>query len=225
MRLNIAEKFLILAHHPQKGRFSINGLQLKYGLVGALLLEMSVEKIVSVQDNRLVYRSAGIEKDQIIPEMSAEIRQSEKTRRIRSWISKFARRSRRYRRAIMQQLSDKRIIRIEYKKFLGIIPYQKSYLSDKSLRDELIRTARNNLLYRKDLNEENVAVLGMIQACGMYKIISTDRQELKKIRKELKEIIKESPIARIVAETIKQVQIAMMASIAASSATSSAASG
>jgi golgi phosphoprotein 3 len=226
MKLNTAEKFLILAHHPEKGRFVINGLQLSYGIVGALLLEMSLEKIVSVQDNRLVYSSAGIEKDPVISELSATIRQSEKSRRKRFWISKFARKSRRYKWTILGQLTDKRLIRIENKKFLGLIPYKKSYIIDSSIRTELIRTARNNVLNRKDLNEENVVVLGLIVACNMHRIISSDHQELKKIRKELKEIIKESPIAGVLAETIKQVRTAIIASVAASSAaSSSAASG
>jgi golgi phosphoprotein 3 len=218
MKLNTAEKFIILAHHPEKGRFIINGLQLKYGLVGALLLEMSLGKIVSIQDNRLTYSSAGIEKDQVISELSALIRQSEKVRKIRTWISKFARKSRRYKWAILSQLADKRLIRIENKKFLGLIPYKKSYIIDKNIRNELIGTARNNVLFRKDLNEENVVVLGLIEACSMHRIISSDRQELKKIRAALKEIIKESPIAGVLAETIKQVKTAIIASEAASSA-------
>jgi golgi phosphoprotein 3 len=221
MKLNTAEKFLILAHHPEKGRLMINGLQLKYGLVGALLLEMSLGKIVSVQDNRLVYSSAGIEQDQVISELSAMIRQSEKKRKIRTWISKFARKSRRYKWTILRQLADKRLIRIENKKFLGLIPYKKSYIIDNSIRTELIRTARNNVLYRKDLNEENVVVLGLIEACSMHRIISSDRQELKKIRAALKEIIKESPIAKVLAETIKQVKTAIIVSAAASSAAAS----
>jgi golgi phosphoprotein 3 len=225
MKLHTAEKFLILAHHPEKGRFIINGLQLNYGIVGALLLEMSLEKIVSVQDNRLVYNSAGKENDQVITELSATIRQSEKTRKIKSWISKFAGKSRRYKWTILRQLSDKKLIRIENKKFLGLIPYKRSYLINKSIRAEMIRTARNNVLYRKDLDEENIVVLGLIEACRMHRIISSDRQELKKIRKELKEIIKESPIAGVLAETIKQVNTAIIASVAASSAASSAASG
>jgi golgi phosphoprotein 3 len=221
MNLNTAEKFIILAHHPEKGRFKVNGYQLKYGLVGALLLEMSLQKIVSVQDKRLIYNSPGIDKDPVISELSAMIRQSEKKRKIRTWISKFAWRSRRYKWAILNQLAEKRVIRIESKRFLGLIPYRCSYFIDQGIRAELIRTARNNVLNRKDLSEENIVVLGLIEACGMHRILSTDRQELKKIRKELKEIIKESPIAGVLAETIRQVRTAIIASAAASSAAAS----
>jgi uncharacterized membrane protein YheB (UPF0754 family) len=221
MNLNTAEKFLILAHHPEKGRFVVRGTQLSYGLVGALLLEMSLENIVSVQDNRLVYRSAGTGNDEVISELSAIIRQSEKARKIRTWINRFARKSRRYRWVILRQLADKRLIRIENKKFLGLIPYKSSYITNNGIRAELIRTARNNVLFHKDLTDENVVVLGLIEACRMHRILSTDREELKRIRKDLKEIIKASPIAGVVAETIKQVQAAVIAAVVASSAASS----
>ena len=221
MSLNTAEKFLILAHHPEKGRFIVRGVQLSYGLVGALLLDMSLENIVSVQDNRLIYRSSGIGKDEVISELSAVIRQSEKAKKVGTWIGRFARKSRRYRWAILSQLADKRVIRIEDKKFLGLIPYKKTYIIDNSIRAELIRTARNNLLFHKDLTDENVVVLGLIEACRMHRILSTDREELKKIRKDLKEIIKASPIAGVLSETIKQVQAAVIAAVIASSAASS----
>jgi golgi phosphoprotein 3 len=222
MNLNTAEKFLILAHHPEKGRFIVNEAQLSYGIVGALLLDLSLENIVTVQDKRLVYRGVGTVKDPIMTELSGKIRQSEKSRKIGTWIYKFARRSGRYRRAVLRQLADKRIIRIEDKKFLGLIPYKKSYIIDKSIRTELIRIARNNVLFQKDITDENVVVLGLIEACRMHKVISSDREELKRIRKDLKEIIKSSPIAAVVAETIKQVQAVMISAIIASSAASSA---
>jgi hypothetical protein len=220
MSLNTAEKFLILAHRPEKGGFIPSNLYIKYGLIGALFLDMSLENIVSAQDNRLIYRSAGMNKDQVVSEISAVIRQSEKTRKIRYWITKFARKSRRYFWVRLNQLSDKKLMRIENKKFLGLIPYRRSYLIGNSIRADLIRTARNNVLFHKELTDENIVVLGLIEACRMHKVLSSDREELKKIRKDLKEIIKASPIAGVLSETIKQVQAAVVAAVIASSTAS-----
>jgi hypothetical protein len=224
MKLNTAEKFLVLAHHPEKGRFMVNGTHLRYGIAGALLLEMSLENIISLQDNRLVYRSAGTTSDELISELTAVIRQSEKARKVGTWINKFARRSGRYKWTLLRRLSDKRIIRIESKKFLGIIPYKMSYITSHSIRTELIRTARNNVLFHEGLTNENIVVLGLIEACRMHKLLTNDREELKRIRKDLKEIIKASPIAGAVSETIKQVEAAIIAAVITSSAAASASS-
>jgi len=224
MKLSTVEKFLILAHHPDKGRFIVNGTYLSFGVAGALLLEMSLENMISIQNNRLIYRSNGASNDELITELSAEIRQSEKARKIGTWLNKFARRSGKYRRTILQQLSDKNILRIESKKFLGLIPYKLSYFTNHSSRTELIHAARNCVLNNENLSNEIIVLLGLIEACRMHKILSADREELKKIRKNLKEIIKSSPMAGVVAKTIKEVEAAVIASIIASTAASSAAS-
>lgn len=222
--LNTAEKFLILAHHPEKGRFNINRTYLRYGIAGALLLEMSLENIVFLKNKRLAYNGAGTGKDKLIAELTAIIRQSEKSRKVGTWLNKVARRSGRYRSTILQQLSDKKILRIENKKFLGLIPYKLSYFTNHTSRAELIRIARNNVLFNEDLTNENIVLLGLIEACRMQKILSTDRQELKKIKINLKEIIKKSPMSGVVVETIRQVEAAIIAAIIASTAASSAAS-
>jgi hypothetical protein len=41
-------------------------------------------------------------------------------------------------------------------------------------------------------------------------VIAENKEELKKIRKELKKVIEESPIAGVVAKTIKDVQAAII---------------
>jgi hypothetical protein len=40
--LSIPEILLIMAHHPDKAAFRIPGIHLKYGLIGAFLLELSL---------------------------------------------------------------------------------------------------------------------------------------------------------------------------------------
>jgi len=89
------------------------------------------------------------------------------------------------------------------------------------MRNRLIRQLRECILFHKELNNENTVLLGLVEACRMHKILSSDREELKTIRKELKAIIKESPIAETVGETIKQVQIAIISSVAAASVAAS----
>jgi hypothetical protein len=50
----------------------------------------------------------------------------------------------------------------------------------------------------------------------MHKILSKDKKELKLIKKELKRIIKENPIAETVDKTIREIQAAIITSITAS---------
>ena len=71
---------------------------------------------------------------------------------------------------------------------------------------------------KKKKSEEDIAILGMIKACKMFKIISKDWREKIKIKKEIKEVLKDSPISQTVENTIKQVQIAIAIAMSASTA-------
>lgn len=65
----------------------------------------------------------------------------------------------------------------------------------------------------RDLSNETILVLGLIEACKMHKILTSDKVELKRLKQELKEIINESPISNTVDKTIKQVQAAIIGAI------------
>jgi golgi phosphoprotein 3 len=218
MTLNTAEKFLLIAQHPSKGRFLTGDLQINYGIIGALLLDMTLENKIAIEEDRLILKNERSTLDNpVISEITSIIRNSQKQRKIRYWVNKLSQKSNNYKRSIMDGMEMKGFLRIEHHKFLGFIPYRKSYLTDSRSRDSLIKQIRECVLFHKELNNENIVILGLIEACRMHNIISTNREELKTLRKELKMIIKESPIAEAVDKTIKQVQAAIMGAVAASS--------
>lgn len=216
MNLNTAEKFLLIAQHPVKGRFTISDVQINYGIIGALLLEMSLENRIAIEENILILKNDKSSENTIISEIVMIIRTSQRQRKVRFWIGKLERKSLIYKRKIMDGMEAKGLIRIEHRKFLGLIPYRKYYLTDSRTRDSLIRQLRECVLFRRELINENIVILGLIEACRMHNIISSDREELKTIRKELKLIIKESPIAEAIDKTIKEVQAAIIAAVAVS---------
>jgi golgi phosphoprotein 3 len=222
MELSITERFLVIAHQPEKGGFIISQIFLEYGLAGAILLEMSLQDIVSVEDDMLILKKNAKPGSQIISDISSMISRSEKPRKADYWIRKIAEKSRTFRWTVLEELADKRVISIENKKFLGLIPYRRSYLADRDIRYTMIQHLKNNILFHKELSNETVSVLGLIEACKMHKIITDDRDELKAVKKELKIIIKESPIAEKIDKTIKQVQAAVIAAVVASTAAASA---
>lgn len=216
MELNTIEKFLLLAQHPIKGRFVISDMHINYGIVGAALMEMSINDQIKIENNKLILNSTKKSDDPIISDISTIIKNSRKIRKISYWITKLARKSRKYRLIVLTDLEKKRCIRIEHRKFLGLFSYKKTYLIDRRTRDNLIRTLRNNISIARELNDDDMVVLGLVEACKMHRIITTDRAELKRIRKELKQVLKESPIASTVDVTIKQMQAAIVGAIIAS---------
>lgn len=222
MKLNTLSKFLLLAHHPEKGGFLISDAHINYGIIGAALLEMSLDGQINIEKNKLILLKEANSDNSIISEILKEIKSSKKTRKIKYWITKLARKSRKFKWAILSDLEKNKLLKIEDRKFIGLISYKKSYLVESNTRNDLIIQLKKDALSGGDLSNETILVLGLIEACKMHKIITSDKVELKKLKQELKEIIKESPIADTVDKTIKQVQAAIIGAIIASTVAASA---
>lgn len=223
MELNLAEKFLLLGLHPEKGRFTISDIHRSYGLVGAVLLDMSMDGRIELENNRVLLKEKR-SGDPVVAEVSAILANARKPYKLQTWISRLSSKSRKFRWEYLNAMERKRVIRIEHRKFLGLIPYRKCYVQNHDLRSNLIQQLRDSILYRKDIDNVGIALLGLVEACQMHKTISPDRDEQKRLKKELKTLIKESPIASAVDQTIKQVQVAILASVAAASAAARAGS-
>lgn len=212
MKLNTIEKFLLIAHHPEKGKFIISDMHINYGIIGAVLLEMSLTDKFDIDKDRLILKNNIIVDNPIISDVSTIIANSKKERKTQYWITKLVGKSQKYKWIILNELVSKQLIRIENKRFLGLIPYRKSYLIERETRVSLIRQFKNNILLLQELRDEDVVFAGLIEACNMHKIITKDKDELKKLKKELNEIIKGSPLADTIEKTIKQIEAAAAAS-------------
>ncbi len=212
--LTLTEKFLLLAMHPEKGRFTIAGMQLAYGIAGGLLLELSMQERIAIEDGKVVSKKGSRITDPVLSEVSDMMASSEKKRKVRYWTNKIYKRSNKYKKVILEGMEKIHLVRIERKKFL-FIPYTLYFLRDKRTRDNLIRHLKKAILYPSsvEITGEDMALMGLVEACKMHKTFASDRQELKRIRKELKEVIKNSPIAGVVDQTIKDVQAALLASV------------
>jgi hypothetical protein len=221
--LTIPEKFLLIAHHPTRGRFMLRSIYLKYGLTGSVLLEMSLKIPIQFDRGKLIPGEIPGEGHPVVLDFARKIREARHPHTIRYWIRSLARRSNHHVRIFLGELEKKRILRIEERKFLGLLPYHLSFLIQRKLQYDLVREIRYSLLHSGEIDNEQAALLGLIQACRMQRIITTDRSERKLVRSKLKTLLKESPVAEGVDQTIRQVQAAIIGAVAASSAAAAAA--
>ena len=220
---NTTEKFLLIAHHPEKGRFMISHLFMQYGIAGALLLDLTVDDRIEIREKRLILKSASVSADPVINEAITLISQASRPHKAGYWVRKLATRYNRYKWQTLESLERKRIIRIEEKKFLGLIPYRQSYLVESYTRSNLIRQLKSEIMaYTREPSISNMALAGLIEACRMHRILTDDRDELQTIRAILKKILKESPVSDVVSQTIRQVQAAIISSVTAAIVTSTA---
>ncbi|PLX11020.1 MAG: hypothetical protein C0598_09175 [Marinilabiliales bacterium] len=167
--LSLKEKFLIIAHHPSKGRFMVSEIILNHGIIGALLLELSNKELIYLKNKKLGVKSRKT-KDELLASMLARINNSPKERSLKSWVSRLSNKSKKYKWGILNTLSDKAILKINKRKFLGLIPYKLTYFTNNKIREDLIENINNLVFKNKKLNNEDIALLSLIDACKMHKI-------------------------------------------------------
>ena len=210
--LTLVEKFVLLARHPEKARFVTAGTQLWYGIAGALLMEMSLQERIEIRDGRVNLKNDKKITDPMLSEIAGMMGKAAKSRKIRYWINRIYRNANKYKKEIITDLVKKGVLRQERKNFLGLIPYTSNYIRDRRTREKLIRHFKMAVLHPSstEVTGADLALLGLIEASKMHKTLSSDKDELKRIKKELKQVIEKSPIAGIVDKTIKEVQAAIM---------------
>ncbi len=217
MNFTTTENFILLAQHPSKGRFLINDIYLNYGLTGAILLDLSLNEIIILENKKLCLIKEYTGENKLITEISKFIQYSKKPRKLKNWIGKIANKVRKKKWLMIQQLADKGLLKVVDKKFLGIFSYKKNYLIEKNLHDNLIRDIKHAVLNQEHLTNDMLVLIGLIEACKMHKIFNTGRSETKELREKMKQIIKECPIAETIKESIMEIQAAIMVSVIAAS--------
>jgi len=214
MKLSIVEKFLLLAQHPEKGWYITGDTQVVYGLIGALLMQMSLANRFKMESKKLILCTEKKSENAIFADIEMRIAKK-KPRKVKTWISSLANKSRKYRIAIQTEMMSKRLIRVEQKKFLGLIPYRRVYLVETKTRNALIHDLKRAILSKHKMDDETISLLAIINASDMHKIFAKDRAERKHIKKELKKLVKENPIANSLSQSIMEVQAAIAASVTA----------
>jgi len=208
MKLTIAERFLVLTHKTEKTGFNLGGPQFTMGLIGAMFLDLFQNKDINILDKKLICLTQYAAQS-AHPQIVAEILKSKKTRKIKDWFSRLNVKANKFKIAVLDGLVKQRIIEIEKKKFLGLIPYKVTHLINKPLQAEILREIKNFILMGAEISDENKMVLGIIAASKSTNFLGVDRDERKEIRNKLKTLNLESTINHEMNDAIKQMQAVM----------------
>lgn len=220
---NTAEKFLILIQHPDKHRLVVSDQVKNAGLIGSVLLDLANSNNLEIENGKLLVKSKNTDLSQTHKMILEQIEKSSRIRKIKTWITKFSRKSSKIQKEITIGLDSKRIIKIHHKSFLGI-KYFKTELIDSVTRERMVNEIRDIIFNDTTVNNENSLILGLIEACKMHKVIAKDKSEIKICKKKLAEIIKSDSISQGVDKVIKEMHAAIIGAIVASTVAATAGS-
>ena len=227
MELTLAEQFIFLAQHRTKYYSVIGSAQRSVGLTGALLLQLFKKESLTLEDAHLVSRKTSLDLDQMEALVLERINASKKKRKIKHWIHRLYPKSEPWRKIIHHRLEKKGLFSIERRKFL-FIPYTRVYITNLPFHAAFVNRIKEALEKPQEIPVETRQLLALIKATDMYKALSEDKKERKQIRKQLNALEFNHLVEGGVASTIREIEVAVMVSIMASTSAvmaSTAASG
>lgn len=214
MDYSVAKQFLILALNPEKGRVTIDRTHFRFSLTGAILLDYMDGEELRVEDRRII-PSLRVNDDAIHMMFAGHFNKSSRNRKISYWIRSMTSKSRFVLKEMTKSLEKDRIIRIENKKFLGLIPYKKYWFLNTGIRTDIIDLLRSILLYGKKSGKKEYMLLSILHAARAHSILSKERGETKVLRQKCAELLKNDQISSEINQTIREVNAAIAASITA----------
>ncbi|HCC70419.1 MAG TPA: hypothetical protein DEQ09_04620 [Bacteroidales bacterium] len=224
MNHKVTEHFISLSLNPDSGRYVILGNYLTYGIVGAIMMDLSLAGKIKIENNIIIaVKDTGSTGIPAFDRMMKTISEAGKQKTIKKWVRKLGNRSAWYRKEMQKYLVNSGALKVERKKFIGI-SYTLHYPAKPGARKNLIHRYKEIILYNKQPEDYEIMMLGLMFSCKMHKVIVGGGPERRKIRKKIVEIIRDEPFATDINKAIIEMQAAISAGIAATAALSAATS-
>lgn len=220
-QLPISEKLYLLAIHPKKGGIISGAFHaLDYVLLGALFLELWMNKNIEFENKRIVVKSSK-SKNKLHLFLLNKLRKKDRPLKVSRWINKLYFFRGHIRREMQKSLVNRRIIKMENKKFL-FFRWRKSVILNKSVAYKLVDQIQKQIISGEVKKEEDVLLLSMLKPAGLIRRIFPEKIRRNKAKAQLKQILTENEISRSVSNAIAASQ-AVAASVAVTSATAATA--
>jgi Golgi phosphoprotein 3 len=210
--LTIYEELLLIAIDDDKGNIttSADG-RIEFGLAGALLAELALQGKLQLVKKKLSLLDSNPTGDEILDELLTKISE-ERPRKAPSWISSLG--NKKLVKRIAGQLATKGIIRIEAKRYLWVIPYEVYPQQNASAKYWVKQQLRSVVMADEQPEQRSVALLSLLKACDLLNLVFT-KDERKAARRRVKVLVQGEEFGEAVAQTIEEIEAAMIAVIVA----------
>jgi hypothetical protein len=210
--LKLSEKLFCLAVNPRQGGILLNAsAALSMTLAGSVFVELLKGELISIQKGIVHLENPAIQNDEIHEFFLNRIRLRAKDRKLRNWISYFNVRSRKIQKLFIRSLARKNVLRTEEKRIL-FIPYEKVYLMDRELVENIRKDVEIALLERTVSSDESIILSVMVGKTNLLSRIFPDRERRRQANRNLKNL-PETDVSKAVQEALEMMRAAVYAAI------------
>lgn len=191
---------------------------MNYVLIGTLIMELFLNKNIEFEKSRIILKNQK-SPNALHQFLLDKIGSSSRNQRVATWINKFNFSMKFIRKEVQQDLVQKRIIRMEQKRFL-IFRWESPVIANFQTLYRLLSEIEN--MVTKGINDnENLILLSFLKPAGLISRIFPEREKRKFAQEKLKKIMAENQVSVAAANAIAAAN-AVAASVAVLAAVSSA---
>jgi hypothetical protein len=210
--LKLSEKLFCLAVNPRNGGILMNASSaLSMTLTGSVFVELLKSEVISIEKGIVHLENPMIQNEEIHEFFLNRIRLRAKDRKLRNWISYFNVRGRKIQKLFIRSLVRKNVLRTEEKRIL-FIPYEKVYLMDRELVENIRKDIEITLLNLAGSSDDSIILSVMIAKTNLLSRIFPDRERRKVAARNLKKL-PDSDISKAVQDAIDMMHAAVYAAI------------
>jgi hypothetical protein len=198
--LSLSQKIYLLGIHPKKGGIiSPAYTAMEYCVLGALFLELCQFKKINIEKRRIVLlnRKSDSELHRFILE---KISRDIKPRRITHWINKFYFSLKYIRKEIQRQLVEKRLIRLEEKRFL-FFKWRKPHVLDHQFVAKLV-TEVETRIFGNPSSEIEIFLLSLVKPAGLLRRLFPEREKRRQAAKRLNLLMNRNQDSITIADSV-----------------------
>ncbi len=211
MALQLFEKFILIALDQKKGRFLIDSFSLNYGLAGAILLELSDRNKIVIKNKRITIVDNKLTKNPIIDASLKLINKTKKDKKPRYWIYKLGNKSSGFKRIILKDLNEKKILRKETKNYLGkLIKIRRYPVVNPKEVNEIKSKLKKVVLEKEKPDIDVILILSLMASCKLTRILFATKKDHREAKKKIRELTKDIEISEAVSQTLKEIQAAII---------------
>jgi len=208
--LKLSEKLFCLAVNPKNGGILLNASgALAMTLTGSVFVELMNKGLVSIENGVVHLVNSIPQNDEVHDFFLNRIKLHGKDRKLRRWISYFNVRGRKIQKHFIRSLVLKNVLRTEEKRIL-FIPYEKVFLMDRDLVENIRKEVVTTLLGKIQQTDESIILAIMVGKTNILSRIFPERAQRKEASQYLMNL-PETPISKAVQEAIQMMHAAVFA--------------
>lgn len=218
--LLIAEKFLLLSLHDEKGVSLVDSLT--EWLAGSILIELTLLERFEKQKKKIRLINSDPTGDEILDEAIAFLAGETKWRSINWILEHLVGKLKPLKDRLQYRLVERGILRVEEKKVLWVFNVERFPMTDATEEYEVRKRIRSIVLAGNTPDPEYSALISLAYKADLTNELF-DKPERKEARKRMKEIAKGDALAKQVSDIVDETQAVLVAILGASIAASVAA--